>query len=228
LTISSGTSRGFWSKSEKKKESLHQGKRLTEGRVTAMATTVYESIMRDIRQNMTPKEIEKLRQNTLRTAHIYDVFPANVYQIFVVHRCKKTGLTKLQEWSSENIIRNALKKYPYVKVFIALSTTDRKSARRARVKINGRHRTVIQGKKVPAHVHIGAIGDESKSARDFVFYVASRLKKVGLSVRVECKAGIRHAVHYINYCYRQADTFHQYGNPNFNFLSRTFVDGEII
>jgi hypothetical protein len=179
--------------------------------------------MQDIKQNLTVAEWARIKRNT----QIYaKELPATLYQLFTVNPYKKS-LSQKQIWSIENILRNALKKHPHVKVFIVVSSTG-KNARRVKKKVNGRYRTFIKGRKVPVHVHIGVIGDEQKSAKDYVVCVAKRLSKAGFHNKIKSIKDNTHAKNHINYCYKQADSFHQYGNPNFNFFDYALDDCTII
>ena len=79
--------------------------------------------------------------------------PATLYEIFIVHN-EKDGLTDKQITSIENTIKNAVKKYPYVKALVVKSTTKGWDARRIKVKTAGRYSNKVVGTKVAPHVHI--------------------------------------------------------------------------
>ena len=80
----------------------------------------------------------------------------------------------------------------------------------------------MRGTRVPVHIHMGAIGNESRSARGYMHLVHKRLKRQGISSQIWSISDAEHKTNYINYCYRQADSFHQYGNSDFDF--KKYVD----
>ena len=76
---------------------------------------------------------------------------------------------------------------------------------------------MIEGTKVAPHVHIACIGSEAKSSRGFVRHVADLLRKRKIHSKFDTLKSKEHLVNYVNYCWRQADSFHQYGNKDFDF-----------
>jgi|GEM_PF-6890096 len=174
-------------------------------------------LKQDIKQNLTTKEWEALQRKALFCA---TTLPLTMYRLYVINPDSE-GLTDKQILSIENTLRNALKKHPYVKVFIVKSTTDSDGAYRAKV---GRRTVVMGKKKVAPHVHIGAVGSQEKSAREYVHYVSERLKLNGISIRNKTTPEYWHKINYVTYCYRQADTFHQYGNKSFDFKEYLRLD----
>ena len=95
------------------------------------------------------------------------------------------------------------------------------------MKVNGRSKIVPVGKSVPPHVHFGALSCESESAREFV-NVHKRLSKAGISSKVRSVGNEEPAINYINYCHKQSDSFHQYGNLKLNFKDYIYDEIEII
>jgi len=169
--------------------------------------------MQEILRNMTEKEWEAVRSRASLSAKL---LPLTMYRLFIINP-DSNGLSDKQIQSVENTLRYATRKHPYIKIFIAKSTTDAKSACRTKIKVGGRQQTVIAGKKVAPHVHIGVVGSQEKSAREYVHYVSRLLKRNGLSVRNKSTPDYFHRINYVAYCYKQADTFHQYGNKGLDF-----------
>jgi hypothetical protein len=173
---------------------------------------------------MKAKEYKKWKRNYI-IQHFLEL-PATLYQVFIKIP-NEDGLEYKEILCIENILRNALGREQSVKVFIVESYRG-KDARRMKKKIAGRYREIVEGTEVPPHVHICAIGNEHKSARNYVHIIASRLKNAGFKCRIRSIANNRHAINHINYCYRQSSTFHQYGNKKFNFRKYIIDDCEII
>ena len=164
---------------------------------------------------MTSAECKKLIKR-VKLLHQTEL-PATLYELFIITEDKSTGLTEKQLTSIENTSRYLIKKYPHVKVLVVRSTTDSFSARRIKVKTKGRYRTFIMGKKVAPHIHLYAIGNKSGSARKYIHHLADLLRERGLHSRIVSKKHGIEEMNNLQYCYRQADTFHQYGNPTFDF-----------
>lgn len=175
--------------------------------------------------DITVADITEIRRAIKEAALLYKtalpvneiILPATLYQLFIINEDKDIGMSKRQFWSVENTLRNALVCYPHVKMFIVQSITSGEDARRIKAKIYGRTRTIVTGTRVPFHAHICAIGTKEKSARDYIFYVSHLLAKRGIHGRVRSISDNFHKLNHIAYCRRQAESFRQYGNPDFNF-----------
>ena len=156
--------------------------------------------------------------------YVEDKMSATIYNIFIINPDQENGLTEKEILSITNTLRNALKKHPHVRILIVKSTTKRRGAERVKEKTNGRYRTVIKGTKVPTHLHIGCIGDTSRSARDYVQHVTKLLRKRGISSKYDSITSVDHKQEFVRYCHRQADTFHEYGNRKIRFKDCIWVD----
>jgi len=173
------------------------------------------------------EELEKAKKDIEKQMLlIEEELNPTLYEIFTIN--EKRDLTRKQIMCIENILKNALRKFPNVKVFIVVSSSSRKDAHRVKIKTKGRPRVEVRGTRVPIHVHIGAIGNEVQSARGYVELVCERLRKAGIRNRKKSISKISHAINFINYCYRQADSFHQYGNTNFDFKKYVVDYGRLI
>ncbi len=183
-----------------------------------MDVSLYEKISEDIRLNMTADEFNKIRHEVKRMPFLRDTeLPASLYQLFIINDDKHGGLTQKQIWRIENVLKNALKYFFNIKVFMVVSTTSSENAHRVPKTIDGRQHTVVEGTKVPTHVHIGAIGSVSLSAKSYMYVVHERLKKLGIQSKFHSKGHKNWAMNYLDYCRRQADSLHQFGMLDFDF-----------
>ena len=182
-------------------------------------TKLIERIRQELKKNMTPAEIEKVKDDSWKNFLLCNTkLPATLYRLHIYHKGK--GLSTKKITSIENTLKYALGENPNVKVFIVVSTTSGKDAHR--VKVNGRRRAVVQGTPVPTHVHIGAIGNDQGSAKSYIVDVGNRLRERGIRNKNYSIKNHKHALNYINYCQRQANSFHQYGKSDFNFRAYFF------
>lgn len=194
-----------------------------------MRILLSDMIKHELMQCMTLEEFAKMKQAALKICFLRDTkLPSSLYQLYIINENKQEGLTQKQVWSIENIIRNSLTLLPNVKAFIAVSTTSSHDARRKKKPINGRQRTVVEGTKVATHVHIGAVGNHRLSARSYMIMISDRLASIGIKSRWQSKGNSYHAMNYLDYCRRQADSFHQYGKLNFDFREYMLDDWENI
>lgn len=107
--------------------------------------------------------------------------------------------------SDINSVCNALwrikGKYPYVSFFMGISETEHKPAYR-RIIYTGKRgspKTVIEGKFVPKHLHIGAIGNEEYSANQFMVTLKRSVNRRlgGKYCKITSKGNNVHAGNYI-------------------------------
>jgi len=115
--------------------------------------------------------------------------------------------------SIKNACRRSAKEYTNASWFVAISETVGRGAVKSTVKtgLPGRPKTVVKGKKVRRHIHIGVIGKSSYSFQEKVRKVIN--KRVGRKVtKMQSMKGLG----FVRYCYRQSYSFQQGGE--FDFL----------
>lgn len=115
----------------------------------------------------------------------------------------------------EDKLRYEHKKSPFYSWFVAVSTTDSKTAYKHPEVTGkkGRAKSLVDGMHVPKHVHIGLIGSNGKSANS----IAEKLK---ISVnkragRKKSKVVSKKGAYFISYAYQQSDSFHSGGDFDF-------------
>lgn len=149
--------------------------------------------------------------------------------------------TELDIMALENACRRYAIKNPDVTCFIAGSDTESKTARKEKIFTGkrGRPKIIVNGKKVRAHVHIGAIGSNGASAKSFLLNVSKVLNKragkkvtkvYSMTMYEENDNGEKELVSkgakYIVYCHKQANFFHTIGNydlsqfKDYNFIEK--------
>ena len=150
------------------------------------------------------------------------ILPAVLYSLEIY----ETDLTEKDITSIRNAMLHYRKRFPEVSFFFGVSTTDSASASRKTISTGkrGRPRTIIDGKKTDAHVHIGAIGKSKyqESARPFLNSVKNSVdKRMGRKIsRVVGKGNNVHAIGFMGYSYKQCTPFEQSGDFDFRYYGK--------
>ena len=84
-------------------------------------TKLIERIRKELKKNMTPEQIEKVKDDSWKNFLLCNTkLPATLYRLHIYHKGEELSEEKIT--SIENTLKNTLRKYPNVKVFIAVST----------------------------------------------------------------------------------------------------------
>jgi len=90
--------------------------------VSALAKINYEKLKSKIIKNIGQANWMNLRTFCGMHKYVEDKMSATLYSIFIVNPDKENGLTEKEVLSIANTLRNTLRKYPHVRIFIVKST----------------------------------------------------------------------------------------------------------
>ncbi len=104
-----------------------------------------------------------------------DKLPATLYAVYLY----KVELTKQDIYSIKNILERYSEKYPYVSYLLTISNTDSShcSQREIRKHTRGRPKTVVIGNKIPIHIHLSVLGDNTRSAYKYLKDIQKAINK---------------------------------------------------
>lgn len=144
--------------------------------------------------------------------------PATLYRVEIFHT-ETDGLSSQDIESIKKTLERYRNKYTDASYFFVESTTSEvKGTIVNRTGKRGRPKKRPDGKDVAKHAHLVVIGDEEHSAYSYAQDVSNTLDK-----RFKCKktkvvslGHMEHAVNFIRYCYKQADSKSMRGGFNFS------------
>ncbi len=137
-------------------------------------------------------------------------------------KLRNKGLTPQDMDSILNTLYRYQDDFPFVSFLYVESTTDAIDRKRITTNKAGRPKEVPIGPNVPPHVHIAIIGDKENSAWKYKEIVKEAINK-RFKMRIvkdQSKGKNEWAINYINFCFRQKDTYIQSGPFKFTFYKR--------